>query len=135
MIIFLNWKIIWQVKNLDMNILLPLILLILPFISYLFLKKNFKDREIFLHKTLEQLDFEKKQLEKELGKQTDLVKTLEGQLLKNRNSLLENQEKSEQIQAENQALRTLIEELRKQNETKEEDIIVEYFIKNPQSGE
>ncbi|TDK50615.1 hypothetical protein [Algoriphagus formosus] len=104
------------------------ILYILLFVLFFILKNNFKRKEIFLQKNVEQLDFEKEVLEDKLKKSQDKNTLLEKELLKSNKKLVEMQAVLDRVNTENESLRKLISELQKSKGTKNDDITIEYLV-------
>lgn len=105
------------------------ILLIILLVIFLVLKKNFRQKEIFLQNSIDQLSLEKTLLEKELIIKDESAYHLEKELLESRKVNLELTEQAGRTEAENKALRNLVEALQKKQESKNEDIVVEYIFK------
>lgn len=105
------------------------ILLIILLVIFLVLKKNFRQKEIFLQNSIDQLSLEKTLLEKELKIKDESAYHLEKELLESRKVNLELTEQAGRTEAENKALRNLVEALQKKQESKNEDIVVEYIFK------
>jgi septal ring factor EnvC (AmiA/AmiB activator) len=104
------------------------ILYILLFVLFFILKNNFKRKEIFLQKNVEQLDFEKEVLEDKLKKSQEKNTLLEKELLKSNKKLVEMQAVLDRVNTENESLRKLISELQKSKGTKNDDITIEYLV-------
>lgn len=111
-----------------MYTILFFILLLLPFVLFFTLKSIFKREQIFLKKSIEQLDFEKELLKKEVKKNLDKNASLEKEILKSNKSVVEMQENVERVNSENEALRKLLSELQKNNKSKNDDITIEYLV-------
>ncbi len=109
--------------------ILFLVLAISPFIIFFMFKKYFSAQEIFLKKSIEQLEFEKKVLENKLEKVTEAFQKTERELLASNQNKLQMQESLASAEEENKALRTVIKELQKKQSHNKEDIIIEYTPK------
>lgn len=109
--------------------ILLLTLSIILLISFLIFRNNFRRKEFFLLNSIDQLSLEKKLLEKEIHEKEQSVDHLEKELLDSRKTKLELSEKLERLEEENSALRNLMEGLQKKQESKNEDIVVEYLLK------
>lgn len=112
-----------------MYLILLLILSIILFTFFWVFKKNYQRKEIFLLNSIDQLRLEKKMLEKDLKEKEESVFHLEKELLETRKINLELSEHLGRLEEENQALRNLVEGLQKKQESKNEDIVVEYIFK------
>lgn len=112
-----------------MEPILFFILLIIPFVVIFIMKKYYQKREIFLQHSVDQLVLEKTVLEKELVQKEDMVYQLEKELLEIRKTNLDLGEQLGRTEDENKALRNLVEALQKKQESKNEDIVVEYLFK------
>lgn len=112
-----------------MYLILLLILSIILFTVFWVFKKNYQRKEIFLLNSIDQLRLEKKMLEKDLKEKEESVFHLEKELLETRKINLELSEHLGRLEEENQALRNLVEGLQKKQESKNEDIVVEYIFK------
>ncbi|WP_439490144.1 hypothetical protein [Algoriphagus sp.] len=109
--------------------ILFLVLAISLFIIFFMFKKYFSAQEIFLRKSIEQLEFEKKVLENKFEKITEAFQKTEQELLANNQNKLQIQERLASATEENKALRTVIKELQKQQSHNKDDIIIEYTAK------
>lgn len=109
--------------------ILFLTLSIILLVIFLVLKKNFRRKEIFLQNSIDQLSLEKTMLEKGLKDRDESVLQLEKELMEIRKTNLELMDQKGRVEEENQALRNLVEGLQKKQESKNEDIIVEYLFK------
>ena len=112
-----------------MESILFLILLIIPFVIFLIIKKYYQRKEIFLQNSFEQLSLEKTVLEKELVQRDETVYHIEKELLEIRKANLDLDEQIGRMEDENKALRNLLEALQKKQESKNDDIVVEYIFK------
>lgn len=112
-----------------MYVFLPFILSIFLLAGFIFLKKNYRGKEIFLQNSVEQLNLEKIALQRELASRDEIVYQLEKELLEIRRINLELSEKVDREDRENLALRNLLDELQKKQSSKNEDIVVEYVFK------
>lgn len=105
------------------------IAIILPLVVFLLSKKYYSGKEIFLLNSQEQLQAEKIALEKSLKEKESLFFECEKELLATRQTNLSLRQNRERLEEENQALRNLLEALQKKRESKDEDIVVEYYVK------
>lgn len=99
-------------------------------VGFLLMKKIFQKKEIFLLHSIEQLRLEKRVWETNQKELESLLQQTEKELLEIRKSNLYLRQISERTQEENLALRNLLEALQKSRESKNDDVIVEYFIKS-----
>ncbi|WP_134201092.1 hypothetical protein [Algoriphagus marincola] len=113
-----------------MYTILFFILSITPFVLFFILKNIFNKKETFLQKHIEQLDFEKEVIKSDLKKHQDKNLLLEKELVKNNKHIIGLQSELDRSKTENEALRKLITELQKNKKTKNDDITIEYLVKN-----
>jgi septal ring factor EnvC (AmiA/AmiB activator) len=121
---------IWTQIMHNMYTILFFILSITPFVLFFILKNIFNKKETFLQKHIEQLDFEKEVIKSDLKKHQDKNLLLEKELVKNNKHIIGLQSELDRSKTENEALRKLITELQKNKKTKNDDITIEYLVKN-----
>jgi uncharacterized protein (DUF3084 family) len=112
-----------------MYIILFFTLFISLLVIIFFVRKNFSRKEVFLNNSIDQLRVEKKILSAELKTKEEALEHMEKDLFKSHQVILELRKKSERLEEENKALRKLLDALQRNQDTKKDDIIVEYFIK------
>lgn len=98
--------------------------------GFLILKKYYSKKDFFLLNSIEQLTMEKKVLANELKEKNEVLNLREKELAESHKSILDLTEKIERSEKENEALRNLMDALQKKQDSKNEDIVVEYFIKD-----
>lgn len=99
------------------------------FVFFLILRKNFKNKEIFLQNSVDQLRLEKSILENSLLEREETFIKLEKELHELRQMNLDSSLQREKLEDEIKALRNLIESLQRPKNSKNDDIIVEYIMK------